>query len=353
MNNFLTAPYPSDYDFYFCPETQRMELIRFLDTYWRKGHILTRSMDLLNWQHYNPAKQCYNFILAKHKRSHELHGILGFIPSSQFDSQLTHQVVYSCIWKTRQDIQTPGLGKALYRYLYEHVAADLLATLGISKIALDIYKHWHFITGTFEHFYLFNPQHPAVLSSQCLAHRGAKQLSNVSLQQLSQADFEQLSPQEPLFNNPYKSKTYYINRFYKHPIYTYTFLGVRQDGQLKAILVTRVCQALNSRCCRIVDILGSLPPMASVLQHYLQINAYEYMDLLCAGVSAQVLQMAGFTNKKDNIQTVIPNYFEPFERKNVVLDFAYYPLAHIPTPQFFKADADQDRPNLLPVNNEL
>ena len=352
MNNFLTAPYPPDYDFYFCRKEERAELIHFLDTYWRKGHILTRSVDLLNWQHYNPNKRRYNFILARHKPSQELHGILGFIPSSQFDSQIARQVVYSCIWKTRKDIQTPSLGKALYRYLYEHVAADLLATLGISKVALDIYKHWHFITGTFDHFYLFNPQHPAVLSSQCISHF-VETTSNVSLQQLTQTDFEQLSPQDSLFNNPYKSKIYYINRFYKHPIYTYTFLGVKQDGQLKAILVTRVCQALNSRCCRIVDILGTLPAMASVLQHYLQINAYEYMDLLCAGVPAPILQTAGFINKKDNIHTVIPDYFEPFEKQNIVLDFAYFPLLPISTPQFFKADADQDRPNLLPGNNEL
>jgi hypothetical protein len=41
---------------------------------------------------------------------------------------------------------------------------------------------------------------------------------------------------------------------------------------------------------------------------------------------------------------IIPNYFEPFEQKNVKIELAY--KADFPYVAF-KGDSDQDRPNIL------
>ena len=44
---------------------------------------------------------------------------------------------------------------------------------------------------------------------------------------------------------------------------------------------------------------------------------------------------------------VIPNYFEPFERRNVELDFVIYTDVSAFDFRFVKGDCDQDRPNEL------
>ena len=44
---------------------------------------------------------------------------------------------------------------------------------------------------------------------------------------------------------------------------------------------------------------------------------------------------------------VIPNYFEPFEQKNIDIKFAYKTAQSLPPVRLFKADGDQDRPSEL------
>ena len=49
--------------------------------------------------------------------------------------------------------------------------------------------------------------------------------------------------------------------------------------------------------------------------------------------------------EKNNDHEVIPNYFEPFLKKNVSIEFAY--KAKENNYAIFKADSDQDRPNKI------
>ena len=44
---------------------------------------------------------------------------------------------------------------------------------------------------------------------------------------------------------------------------------------------------------------------------------------------------------------MVPNYFEPFEKRNVYLDYSLKTVSGYKA-EFFKADSDQDRPNMLP-----
>ncbi len=45
---------------------------------------------------------------------------------------------------------------------------------------------------------------------------------------------------------------------------------------------------------------------------------------------------------------VIPNYFEPFERRNKVLDYGFIVPSGVRY-RMFKGDSDQDRPNRIPA----
>ena len=55
------------------------------------------------------------------------------------------------------------------------------------------------------------------------------------------------------------------------------------------------------------------------------------------------MEKAGFTLKSSQTKTVIPEYFSPFERKNITTYIFTNTLDNF---RMFKADGDQDRPNI-------
>ena len=72
----------------------------------------------------------------------------------------------------------------------------------------------------------------------------------------------------------------------------------------------------------------------------------EYIDISHVGLDESVLEAGGFINKaKTNL--IVPNYFEPFNMRNIELGYTFKSIDKNEQAIFFKADADQDRPNLL------
>jgi len=81
-------------------------------------------------------------------------------------------------------------------------------------------------------------------------------------------------------DNPYKSISYFTNRYAKHPIYRYRFLGFYIGNVLKTIFVLRKQRVSDICCIRIIDILGefkSLGNIASNLQSILEQENAEYI----------------------------------------------------------------------------
>ena len=58
------------------------------------------------------------------------------------------------------------------------------------------------------------------------------------------------------------------------------------------------------------------------------------------------MSKSGLHKNNFNDQIVVPNYFEPFVKKNINLKWAIKSNNPVMTPMF-KGDCDQDRPNKL------
>ena len=147
--------------------------------------------------------------------------------------------------------------------------------------------------------------------------------------------------------NPYKNISYFIHRYLKHPYFNYLFWGVFVNDELKLVMVARKIVLENASCYRIMDMLGTLKGVFSIageMQRILKENHSEYIDCLNHGIPCEFFEKLGFTKKKSDSLTVIPEYFQPFERQNILLEYAYMsdkPLV------IFKGDGDQDRPNVV------
>lgn len=346
-----------EYEIRFCKEEEVSELMDFLKKYWKNDHIFVLSKELLDFQHFDKKNHRYNFVIAKYKKTQEIHSILGFVPTSHFDQAIKKTMVWPCIWKSREDISRKGLGVSLYYYLKITLEIDTISILGISEVALSIYKHWNFKTGKMEQYFLPNLHKKSriTLGMDSLQEIEKKSKDIFELQLYNQDMFEKIAEEETVFAGikPYKSKQYYINRFFLHPIYSYLFYAIKDAYEIQTIIVMRSCYAKESKCLRIVDVIGRIDSIAGVCNQLLELmekNDYEYIDFMEAGIEKESLLLTGFKRRKDYPNLILPNYFEPFLQENIDLDYAYKTIDTETGLIFFKADADQDRPNLLPEN---
>lgn len=344
-----------DYDIRFCREDEYDDLKEFLRKYWKENHIFVLSKEVFDFQHLDEENHRYNYVIARNHDDNEIHALLGFVPTSQFDHSIKRTMVWPCIWKNRDDIKRKGLGVSMYHYLKNHIEIETISILGISEVALSIYKHWNFNTGKIEQYVMPNFEAEEHLSS------GLKEVyssfecdteDTLVLEQIDDERYKSISDDAEMFKKygDYKSKIYYINRFLKHPVYKYYFLAIASQEDIKAVIITRKCGDGTYSCLRIVDYIGEIRYLSAVrnqLQKYLVENGYEYVDLVEVGLEEKELASAGFINRKGYDNVIVPNYFEPFLKENVDLDYAFKTVVPNAKKVFFKADADQDRPNII------
>ena len=324
----------------------------FLDSHWKKNHSLVLSRDLLDFQHLNKIDYRYNYVIAISNSTHEIDALFGYIPTYQYDESLKKfGDFWGAIWKKREDIENEEsneIGMDVFTRIFEYPNFHSFSAIGISKTALKIYKAFQCKTGYLSHYFILNDHiHDFLIagnvdndyygtetsykSEWCLKEIDANDLSNINI--------------KPVYR-PYKSVEYLINRYVKHPIYRYSFYGIYNQYEIKSILVARFVHAKNSMVIRIVDALGELQgSLYDSFQDLLHLTNAEYIDFMNYGIDESVFYEMGFRKLDLEGDLIIPNYFEPFEQRNVKIDIAW--KADYENYVAFKGDSDQDRPNII------
>ncbi len=150
---------------------------------------------------------------------------------------------------------------------------------------------------------------------------------------------------------PTKTPRYFHDRYLIHPIYNYTVHLVELAGRAVGLLASRVADHEGARALRIVDFLGDavvLAELGPALRTLVDRSGAEYADIWTYGVDPDALAAAGFDLVEPDGPVIVPAFFEPYERRNGRIRFAY----KAPTGAsfaLFKADGDQDRPNRAPI----
>lgn len=336
------------YKFRICSEEDLPLLLKFIDTYWKKDHILVRSKEIMDFQYYDAENRQYTFLLAENQQTGEIDGIRGWIRVAQFDPALkSYDDVWSAVSKVRTDVQNDEirlLGSFLWRYLNRHKG---FGTVGISHFSYAMHTALGHTMCSLSQYFILNPNirtyKVAVVPETYSFTPSIDECW--SLQEI--ADVRDVSPSEvSAFYRPFKSLTYLLNRFQNHPVYKYHFWGVMHSGRLECILVGKFIDINGARILRIVDVFGSLQNVGSLYSSFVDLmreSGCEYVDFLCFGIEREVFERMGFdTLDPTREDLVIPNYFEPYLQKNIVINGAYKPAERY---TMFKADADQDRPS--------
>lgn len=346
------------YSFSICKKEEGDDVVDFLRKHWSSNHCLVKSRELFDWQYYNKKTGNYNFIIARNKQRGEIDCIHGFIPVYMYDESNDTGYIWGALWKTRDDIRTFGLGMALMCYMNRIFPMTKWIAFGLSQYSISNYTSLDFVCREAEHYFLLNPikkQFKLCEGIESYINPEYSDDDNFSFKECSLGDYNKINPDNDIFNayNSFKTKEFYINRYFKHPWYEYKAYSISND-EIKAIIFTRECKVEESKCLRIVDYVGDhiwLETINGKLKKLLEQNDYEYIDMIIAGENPDVIKKAGFVNKKIDENIIIPNYFEPFVKENVRMFYTYH--KNCGSSVLYKADGDQDRPNTVMGKRKL
>lgn len=334
------------YEIRYCKKEEYDKLRNFFYYYWKKNHILCKSKEIFEFQHGTAPNGYYDFVVAVHKETGEFHAVLGFIRSSLYDGLEYNepQVIYGALWKVRNDVENKEIrkvGLGVLYYLLEKFPNSTYITLGLSKYSQIIYEALHFNYGTLKHYYIANRHKDRfrIIKNPILkAEKKINRNIEIKLVNVNKSDIQ---------NSFYPNKnTEYIKRRYlNHPTYKYDVLGIYKNGQLICEWIIRKICVKQSNCVRIIDMLGTLDGLGDFEENvieFLNQNKAEYIDCYNYGIELQKFSEIGFREVIG--ETIVPNYFEPFEQKNIDIHFAYN---NEQPAVIFKGDGDQDRPSLI------
>ena len=340
----------------FCSKKDLTLLQRFLNEDWKKNHILAKNTRLMNWQHYNKNFNRYNFIISRNNRTGSIEGILGYIPNKHFDNNIKSNEIFLAIWKVIDNVSESMLGMKLIKFLSEKENPDLIFTTGLNISVLPFYKRMGYTTGFLNHYYIVNNRiEEFQLIEKFSATFNNKDVSqdDRKLKKIHYDDLLNYSVHIEKFckNNykPTKSFTYIINKYQNNPFYDYLFYSIIMENNLIGICIIRIAEYNRHRALRLVEFIGledSLMNLGEEFQKLLDEYHAEYIDFYNKGLKHEYLSSSGFLLRKLDSEIIVPNYFEPFEKKNVNIAYAINTNDYADL-LLFKGEGDQDRPNQI------
>jgi len=324
------------------------DIMEFIGRYWKPGHIMSENRPFFEYEFCNEDRTV-NFILAFARRSGQLEGIYGFLLSAEDREQ---RDIWGSIWKVKEG-NMALLGVELWKRLDEIVAfryhlgigANPRTTIPIMKTILKRY------VGKMKHFYIMNrsiPPESFRIARQAYLPSTGKQEGGENCHVYLVSCIEELKEKFPLQQYrervPYKDFAYIQKRYFQHPVYEYRVLAVEKNDVIMAVVVTRDQTYNGKTAVRIVDFIGEescFPGTGDYWEKVLQDMDVEYIDFYAYGFREELVKAAGFAVLQEDDSNIIPNYFSPYELRNIDI------WTHSPVEKatYCKADGDQDRPN--------
>tara|TARA_B110000003_G_scaffold258321_1_gene277419 strand:+ start:164 stop:1165 length:1002 start_codon:yes stop_codon:yes gene_type:complete len=322
------------------------EIMIFIHHNWKNDHILSKNKSFFKYEH--QYKDKLNFILAKNED--KIEGVLGFISTSTKDISN----VFTVIWKVEENNGNPVLGIQLLNYLINLKGVKNVLSVGINKNTLQIFKYLNIYTKKLNHYVMINKvikdfKIATVSKTKTEIIEPNKHLNDFNVRKIiDDNELDNFDFLKYKCNIPYKSKDYFIKRYFNHPIYNYEVYAVFKKKNITSLYVTRLQPYNNSHVIRIVDFIGDQNTMYSFSKYISKLivsEAFEYADFYCFGLDNNIMIESGFeiVNTQNN-ELIIPNYFQPFVKKNIPIYF-FANTKEIEKIKIFKGDGDQDRPS--------
>ena len=253
--------------------------------------------------------------------------------------------IWASVFVARRDCT--GAGLQLMAKMPELTGADVVACNNIRGNTLNLYRFLGWTAERVSHYYRIADRTEFRLCRPSDTNRLPVH-GTLTLHAVSEAEAASLPfPQSEL--RPRKDLHYLLRRYYHYPNQSYEVRSVCRGGVHLAYLVTRTVESGEHGeipVLRIVDYIGDpelLPELGAALDALLKETGAEYADCYNVGIRPELWAEAGFRERTPEDSAVIPNYLTPPLYENT--EYFYFtnkPEGFV----LFKADGDQDRPNL-------
>lgn len=321
-------------------------LSKYIDNFYKKGHVLSKYKKLFDWMYFDAKTKKYNFLVAKDKMG--IVATKGFQPLKLYDKNLARETFIS-MWSSSK----PTAGIKLFDNILKQ-NFNFICGIGSSLHSIKYQKYRKFKIGELKHSYLLSKKtnhykianvfkYPKNLKNTFFGKNYIKLNSELLKSKKLQSLYD--------YQTPRKSSFYLINKYLNSKFYNYYAYGSIKNNKIINIVILRNCNYRNKTAVRIVDYIGSnysFKYLDKLFYKILEKKKIEYIDLYSYGIPEKEIRKCGFTIKNSIDENIIPNYFEPFERKNKNIFFGYLLKKKIKNKvRLFKGDSDMDRPNSL------
>lgn len=321
------------------------QVLAYIAKEWNSEHVFVKKPEFFLYEHFNGEN--INGILAESLETGKIDGILLMYP---LGNGMTDLDFFGGIWSVSKDCKVPMLGIKLVENVLKVTGAKSHSGVGISPdTTAKIFQHIEGQkVGKLKHYYRLGNK-----SEYKIANIKVKKISEIKNGSAKFKPFYNIEELDAFFElTKYKEEPYYKDseyiqkRYFDHPIYNYNIFGIDINGKIESVFIFRKIEHNSAKIVRIVDFLGddqALKECGKAFQEMLDEDDLEYIDFYEYGLEDAALIAAGFIEREDSDNNVIPNYFEPYMQKNIDLWF------HTPYDKcrIFKGDGDQDRPNCI------
>lgn len=347
--------YDERYEIRLARKTDIETIMKFINDYWRENHIMSQNRTLFEYEYLDADGETVNMVLAIDRATGLIEGIFGFLKCSNVQDN-NKKDIWGSIWIVNSSHDnTPLLGIELAKRVYEFTncryqignGANPKTTVPLRKLYFGEktvkMKQYYYLNSAKKEFKI------AVIHDKWIPRCNRSALPTCMERYDSIDEVKKCFDIENLDAIPYKDNWYLNKRYFDHPWYHYQVYGLHTAEQqvIEALMVTREVECNGEKVLRIMDYIGNqklFSGLSTEFQRIVEENDYEYIDFYVYGFDEKVIYDAGFQKREENDENIIPNYFEPFLQKNVEI-WAHYKTEGT---LFFKADGDQDRPNICP-----
>ncbi len=338
----------SEYEFKLCTYADKTAIVQFMKENWGSEHPLIHNSNFFT-HYYDSAKDIYGdsenrplqFAIAMQNSA--IVAIAGYIYTSR-QKPIDIWVSIWCAVKGKN-----GVGLELMEKLPQLTGARVMACNNIRPKTMPFYTFLGYTAQMLPHYYRL-----ADKATYSIANVAKKTILPVSSSHISLRliqSFNQLqSMYTPNLNlRPNKDLWYIKRRYFDYPYKKYEVYAItdnNDNNKCTCLLIVFTANANNTNVLRIVDFIGEPNMFASLSSSINKLmidkNA-EYADCYCYGISEDTFNKAGFIMRRQDDNNIIPNYLYPPAYENT--DY-YFFTTDSNNFTMFKADGDQDRPNI-------
>lgn len=312
-------------------------------------NIFVKNKNTFDWHFKDRSK--YNFFISIIKN--KICSIQGYIPQSKYDLNLSNKQIFLSNFHSKKNI-LPGLGSVAFKKLISN--KSFVGSTNFPIRMLEYHKKLGFNTGKMSHVFVINPNIKKfnilkINKNDQLKINKSKTNLNIRLDITFKLikSINQIKIDKKIFKKfkPEKSKTFIKNRYLKYPYFDYYCYEIYKKNKPVSLLILRKVNKGKNNLFKIIDYFGedkNLKYIANLLIHLFKEYKSESVDFYYYGIKEKFAKNSFFLNKNDFKNLIIPDWFNPFLKKNIDYHYAVK-FSNKHNIRLFKGDGDRDRVN--------